>query len=87
MPASSFREQQELQTDLQADLRAQERAAADAPKVPVVAKQYIHAVHPEHGEGVVFVPGEALPGWAVDALKAGRGRVTDEGHIVLGGTK
>ncbi|TQJ41512.1 hypothetical protein FBY33_3627 [Arthrobacter sp. SLBN-112] len=26
---------------------------------------YLHTVHPESGNDVVFVPGEALPDWAV----------------------
>jgi hypothetical protein len=29
-------------------------------------------VHPEHGEDVVYVRGQALPSWVVEALDAGR---------------
>jgi hypothetical protein len=28
-----------------------------------MARTHIHAVHPEHGEPVVFLPGEAPPDW------------------------
>jgi hypothetical protein len=31
---------------------------------------YLHTVHPDHGEPVVFVPGETLPDWAAQALDA-----------------
>jgi hypothetical protein len=30
------------------------------------------ATHPDHGEEVVFVPGELLPDWAAQALDSGR---------------
>jgi hypothetical protein len=31
------------------------------------AEDYVHAVHPDTGATVVFVPGEALPEWAAQA--------------------
>ena len=64
-----------------ADLRAQEKPA-DPPKVGMQSPGYIRAVHPEHGEDVVFVPGELLPQWAADALQAGHGR-SEGRHVVL----
>lgn len=64
-----------------ADLRAQEKPVG-VPKVGVQSPGYIRAVHPEHGEPVVFVPGELLPDWAAEALAAGQGRVED-GYVVL----
>lgn len=64
-----------------ADLRAQEKPAG-VHKIGVQSPGFIRAVHPEHGEPVVFVPGEMLPAWAAEALAAGHGRLED-GHIVL----
>jgi hypothetical protein len=52
-------------------------AGQDAPLlpppgyVPVDAPCFIHAVHPDHGEDVTYVPGERLPGWVRDNLAAG----------------
>jgi hypothetical protein len=31
----------------------------------MIATDYGHTVHPETGEDVVFIPGEALPDWVV----------------------
>ncbi|MDD1477068.1 hypothetical protein [Arthrobacter sp. H16F315] len=39
------------------------------------ALDYLHATHPETGIEVVFVPGEALPDWAV-ATQAAKERQT-----------
>jgi len=39
--------------------------------VPVQAPCFIHAVHPEHGEEVTYVPGERLPDWLRADLAAG----------------
>jgi hypothetical protein len=35
-----------------------------------VARTHLRAVHPDHGEHIVFVPGEAIPRWLVDAIAA-----------------
>lgn len=35
-----------------------------------ISQGYLHAVHPETGVAVVFVPGEALPGWALEIQNA-----------------
>jgi hypothetical protein len=56
---------------------------ADSPKVGLPSAGCIRAVHPDHGNEVMFVPGELLPAWAAEALRAGRGGLTDGGHIVL----
>jgi hypothetical protein len=37
----------------------------------VQAPGFIRAVHPEHGEPVVFTPGEQLPAWVADAVESG----------------
>lgn len=34
------------------------------PAPAVLARDYVHAKHPDTGADVVFVPGEALPDWA-----------------------
>jgi len=65
--------------ELAKDLQAQERANARAPRVARYADAYIRAVGSDHGEEIVFVPGEALPQWVVDELDAGRCRVDDAG--------
>ena len=39
--------------------------------VPSMAPCWIHAVHPDHGEDVTYVPGERLPAWLRDDLAAG----------------
>lgn len=31
-----------------------------------ISQGYLHTVHPDTGNEVVFVPGEALPDWAVE---------------------
>lgn len=54
-----------------ADEATQERGDRTA-LTHVQAPTYLRATHPEHGEPVTFVPGEALPAWVVDALDAGR---------------
>jgi hypothetical protein len=56
------------------DRLRQERAAAPAgipPSPNRTSPGYVHAVSPE-GHAVVFVPGEALPSWAVEALDSER---------------
>ncbi len=66
-------------TPTTAELRAAEAEARRAergdvpPAAPpraVFAPTFQHATHPEHGEPVVFAPGELLPGWAADRLVA-----------------
>lgn len=52
-----------------ADLQVQERGDGPPPvaqRPPVLAREHVHRTHPDTGLDVVFVPGEALPGWAVD---------------------
>ncbi len=64
----------------------QERAGAPGGlrSVNRTAPGYVHAVSPETGDPVVFVPGEALPDWAVEALDAGKStRHEQTGVIVL----
>lgn len=41
-----------------------------SPRAHRVATDYVHAVHPDTGIAVVFVPGEMLPGWLVDEQNA-----------------
>ncbi|WP_438353702.1 hypothetical protein [Microbacterium sp. CJ88] len=61
-------------------IRATAQAEQDAltgqtapPRGPVIAQTYINAVHPDTGVDVVFIPGEAIPTWAVPAaLEAAR---------------
>jgi hypothetical protein len=37
-----------------------------------LAPGYVHVdAHPDHGEPVIYTPGELLPPWVQDALKAG----------------
>jgi hypothetical protein len=48
-----------------------------------VAPFYLRATHPEHGEPVVFVPGELLPVWAAALLQAGNVTTDDDGVVVL----
>ena len=44
---------------------------------------FVRAVHPGHGEPVIYTPGELLPGWAAAALEAGQGKVVAEGVLEL----
>lgn len=52
---------------------AQERADARRRSVGVASPGFIRAIHPEHGQPVMFTPGELLPDWAADALNSARG--------------
>ena len=45
---------------------------------PRMSPGYVHAVSPEHGEPVVFSPGQLLPGWMAEALDGGAVLVPDE---------
>lgn len=47
---------------LERDRVKQERAVGTAV-APRLARRHIHTTHPDHGEPVVFVPGELLPDW------------------------
>jgi hypothetical protein len=48
------------------------------------APAYARAVHPEHGQAVVFTPGELLPAWVSDSLTAGGELVAaDDGTLDL----
>jgi hypothetical protein len=56
-----------------ADEAAQERAGVRPESVPRVtlAPGYVRApagMHPDHGDAVVFTPGQLLPDWAAKAL-------------------
>jgi hypothetical protein len=54
------------------DLRAQERAdVTPGIDTPVLSPGYVHCeagMHPDHGDAVVFPPGQLLPKWAAEAL-------------------
>lgn len=39
---------------------------------------YIHAIHPDHGEAVVYTPGQLLPEWVCDRLDAGAPLLLDD---------
>jgi hypothetical protein len=79
-----LREQQELEQQIELDRRAQERAGATAPNIGLTSPGYVRARHPHIADTeVTFVPGELLPDWAADALRAGTGKPTPDGHIVL----
>jgi hypothetical protein len=45
---------------------------------PRLSPGYVHAVSPEHGEPVVFTPGQALPDWVIEAVDAGAVLAPDE---------
>lgn len=44
----------------------------EAPRPRGTAATYIRATHPDTGQPVAYVPGEALPAWVADALNAGK---------------
>lgn len=52
---------------------------------PRLAPGYVHCdAHPEHGEPVVYTPGELLPEWVRDALAGGAMLApTSPGHFRL----
>ena len=43
---------------------------------------FVHAVSPEHGEPVVFTPGELLPPWVDAAIEDGARLVAGEGGVL-----
>jgi len=48
-----------------------EREGVELPPIGMLSPGYIHCeagIHPDHGEPVVFVPGELLPGWVARTL-------------------
>ena len=49
----------------------------------MLAPGFIHAVNPEHGERVVFTPGELLPPWVDAALDNGAQLVAGEGGVLV----
>lgn len=57
------------------DAAAQERAVVAPPRQPVIAPGFVRAVHPDHGQVVVYTPGEALPEWVADLLAAHPDRI------------
>lgn len=54
------------------------RSVETGAPVPRLSPGYLHAVHPDHGEPVVYTPGQALPEWVRDALAAGATLAPDE---------
>ncbi|MGS2616042.1 hypothetical protein ACVCAH_16190 [Micromonospora sp. LZ34] len=44
----------------------------DAPRHRGTAAAYVRAVHPDTGQPVTYVPGEALPEWVSDVLESGK---------------
>jgi len=88
MPARRLTPKQTERAEAE-DAAAQEAASvAAAPPPPparigVQAPSYIRAKHPDHGEPVVFVPGELLPEWAAEKVKAGKAKVDADGVMVL----
>lgn len=53
------------------DQAAQEKAGAAARDVGVLSPGVVEVpagMHPDHGDAVVFTPGELLPDWAAAAL-------------------
>ena len=51
------------------DRVALERDQAARHDAGMPAPGYVHATDPDHGEPVVFVPGELLPEWAAEAFR------------------
>jgi hypothetical protein len=70
------------------DMAAQELGPSnDVPRLPLAAPSYIRAVHPEQGDEVTFVPGEALPDWVRDVLPAGKPDPKDPRVILVKAAK
>ncbi len=75
-----------------ADEAAQEQAGATARDVGVQSPGFVQVpagVHPDHGEPVMFNPGELLPPWAAAALLDQRPEPDEHGvyHLVSAGRK
>ena len=48
------------------------------------APDYVRAVHPGHGEPVLYTPGELFPAWVAEALDGGAELVAaDDGILEL----
>ena len=45
---------------------------------PRLSPGYVHAIHPDHGEPVVYAPGQELPAWLREAIDGGATLVPDE---------
>jgi hypothetical protein len=57
------------------DEAAQERAGAAAHLTGVLSPGYVQCeagMHPDHGDAVVYPPGQLLPGWVAAALATQR---------------
>ena len=54
------------------------RSVEQGNTAPERSPGYVHAVSPEHGEPVVFTPGQVLPDWVRSALEAGGSLTADE---------
>ena len=64
------------------DEAAQERAGAAEHPPAVLAPGYVQCpagMHPDHGEAVVFPPGQLLPDWAAAALAEQRPEPDEQG--------
>jgi hypothetical protein len=73
--------------ELMADLVAQERGDT-LPSTPefTLSPGYVRCeagMHPDHGEAVIFQPGQLLPGWAAEALEKQRPIPTPDGIYEL----
>jgi hypothetical protein len=45
---------------------------------PRLSPGYVHAIHPVHGEPVVYTPGQELPEWLRAEIDAGAALVPDD---------
>jgi hypothetical protein len=63
----------ETPQERRADHLTQEQAGATAHNIGVQSPGFIRGIHPDHGEPVLFTPGELLPAWVVAALDGGKG--------------
>lgn len=63
--ASEELEDAGLDPDEAAAVAGSASIAEPAGRDPRLCVTYLHTVHPDTGNEVVFVPGEALPDWAV----------------------
>ncbi|HMO12003.1 MAG TPA: hypothetical protein PKB06_11005 [Actinotalea sp.] len=56
-----------------------------APMRPrTMATDYVHAVHPDTGHAVVFVPGETLPEWVAPGTPTSAPAAERVGRVALG---
>jgi len=55
----------------------------DDTQAGMVAPGHVQAIHPEHGEAVVFLPGERLPDWAAKAFADQKPVPTRQGSFTV----